>query len=353
MTSSSRQIVIGVDTHKHVHVAHAADQLGRPLGDYQMPTTAAGYADFLAWARPLGEVITVGIEGTGHYGAGLARYLRDHGITVREVGHPKRQHRARYGKTDTLDARGAAAIVLAGHDVGETKHADGAVEMMRILQVTRTSAVRAKAVAITTMQDLLVTAPQPVRDQFAALSPRRLVTACAQLTVNETPHTPAESVCLALHHLARRYQQLTIEAAELHAQIHRLTKQACPALLELHGVGPECAATLLIALGDNKHRITSDAAFAKLCGVSPLEASSGQTIRHRLNRGGNRQANKALHTIITVRLRRHQPTRDYLARRTAEGKTKREGIRCLKRYLAREIYNTVLPAPTRQKRCDT
>lgn len=154
-----------------------------------------------------------------------------------------------------------------------------------------------------------------------------------------------------MRHLATRCQQLAAEAAVLEYQIHRITTKACPGLLSLHGVGPECAATLLIALGDNKHRITSEAAFAKLCGVSPMEASSGQTIRHRLNRGGNRQANKALHTVITVRLRRHQPTRDYLARRAAEGKTKREAIRCLKRYLAREIYNTVLPAQTRQKTC--
>lgn len=222
--------------------------------------------------------------------------------------------------------------------------------MIRMLQVTRASAVRAKTVAITTMQDLLVTAPQPVRQHLAALSARRLVTACAALTVNETPTTPTESAHLALHRLARRYQQLAVEAADLETQIRRLTVAACPALLELHGVGPECVATLLIALGDNKHRITSDAAFAKLCGVSPLEASSGQTVCHRLNRGGNRQANKALHTIITFRLRRHQPTRDYLQRRVSQGKTKREAIRCLKRYLAREIYNTVLPAQTRQNR---
>ncbi|WP_237112817.1 transposase [Mycobacteroides abscessus] len=316
-----------------------------------MPTTAAGYADFLVWARAHGPIHTVGIEGSGHYGAGLARYLRTEGVSIREVGHPNRQRRARYGKTDTLDARGAAAIVLAGQDSGQPKDADGDIEMLRVLKVTRTSAVNAKSIAITTMQDLLVTAPPMVREQFTGLSSRRLITACAQLDVNEIPCTPTESVYLALRYLAIRYQQLAAEATALEHQIHRLTIQACPALLSLHGVGPECAATLLIALGDNKHRITSEAAFAKLCGVSPVEASSCQTIRHRLNRGGNRQANKTLHTVITVRLRRHQPTRDHLARRSAEGKTKREAIRCLKRYLAREIYNTVLPAQTRQKTC--
>mgnify|MGYP001756625252 CR=1 FL=1 len=348
LTHSMTGTVIGIDTHKDLHVAHAADHLGRPLGEYQMPTTTAGYAEFLTWARTFGPINAIGIEGTGHYGAGLARYLRSEGVTVREVSRPTRQHRARHGKTDAADAAGAAAIVLAGTDNGTPKHADGDIEMLRILTLTHTSAVHAKTVAITTMQDLLVTAPAPVREQLSGLSPRRLVSTCAKLSLAENPSTPTESVLLVLYRLAVRYQHLAAEADSLQHQIGRLATHACPALLTVYGVGPNSAATLLVALGDNPGRVSSEAAFAKLCGVAPIEASSGKTVRHRLNRGGNRQANRALHTIVTVRLRRHQPTRDYLARRIADGKTKREAIRCLKRYVAREVYNTVLPAQTRQ-----
>ena len=227
-------------------------------------------------------------------------------------------------------------------------HTSADIEMLRILTLPRTSAVHAKTVAITTMQDLLVTAPAPVREQLSGLSPRRLVSTCAKLSLADNPSTPTESVLLVLYRLAVRYQHLAAEADSLQHQIGRLATHACPALLTVYGVGPNSAATLLVALGDNPGRVTSEAAFAKLCGVAPIEASSGKTVRHRLNRGGNRQANRALHTIVTVRLRRHQPTRDYLARCIADGKTKREAIRCLKRYVAREVYNTVLPAQTRQ-----
>ncbi|MGC5026485.1 IS110 family transposase [Tsukamurella sp. DT100] len=352
MNANTPRIVIGVDTHKHVHIAHAKDHLGRPIADLQVPTTADGYAHFVAWAHSLGHVQAVGIEGTGHYGAGLARHLREAAFIVREVGRPNRQRRARLGKSDTLDAQGAAQIILAGEDLGQSKTADGTVEMLRMLRSTRASAVRARSIAITSLQNLLVTAPQEVRDRLSGLAPRQLVRTCAQLKAADILTTPTDSTLSALNALAIRYQNLDDEAVQLARHIHTHAQRACPALMELHGVGPETAATLLVAFGDNRDRITSDAAFAKLCGAAPLQASSGKTVRHRLDRGGNRQANRALHTVIIVRMRRHQPTLDYIARRTAEGKTKKEIIRCLKRYLAREIYNTVLPAQTSPKPLD-
>jgi len=345
--ASVPQVTIGVDTHKHIHVAHAADELGRPLGSYTMPTTSIGYGDFLAWAQDLGQLEVVGIEGVGHYGAGLGRALRAVGVRVTEVGRPNRQRRARHGKTDSIDAAGAAAMVLAGDDLGDPKTADGITEMLRVLRIARVSAVRARAKAFNALKDLIVTAPDELRDELAGRHKLHLIGACAGLATSEIPSTPTEAVSIAVKSLAERCLQLDAETKARDTQIEALTAHACPALRQVYGVGPDTAATLLVALGDNPERIGSDAAFAKLCGVSPIEASSGKTVRHRLNRGGNRDANRALHVICVVRLRRHQPTRDYLARRIGEGRTKPEIMRCIKRYIAREIYHAVLP--TRQE----
>jgi transposase len=344
---SEPRVTIGVDTHKHFHVAHAADQLGRALGTYTMPTTSIGYRDFLAWAQRLGDLQVVGIEGIGHYGAGLGRALRAAGVRVTEVGRPNRQRRARHGKTDSVDAAGAVAIVLAGEDLGEPKTADGFTEMLRVLRIARISAVRARAKAFAALKDLIVTAPAELRERLAGRHKLHLIGACVGLTTSEIPCTPAEAVTIAVKSLAERCLRLDAETKTLDQQIEALTTQACPELRQVYGVGPDTAATLLVALGDNPERIGSDAAFAKLCGVAPVEASSGKTVRHRLNRGGNRDANRALHVVCVVRLRRHQPTRDYLARRTAEGRTKPEIMRCIKRYIAREVYHAVLP--TRQE----
>ena len=238
-------------------------------------------------------------------------------------------------------------MMLAGEDLGEPKTADGHIEMLRVLRVARISAVRARAKAFNALKDLIVTAPSDLRERLTGLHKLHLVHACADLAAPEIPCTPADAVSLAITSLAQRCLQLDAETKALDTHIDRLSAHTCPPLRRVYGVGPDTAATLLVALGDNPHRIGTESAFAKLCGVAPLEASSGKTVRHRLNRGGNRQANRALHVICVVRLRRHQPTRDYLARRVAEGKTKAETIRCLKRYIAREIYRAIQqPSPT-------
>ncbi len=345
--SNQPQVTVGVDTHKQFHVAHAVDQLGRPLGTHRLAAKPAGYRGFVSWAHELGQLVVVGIEGPGHFGAGLARHLRAEGIAVSEVGRPKRQRRARFGKSDDVDAAGAAARVLAGDALGEPKSADGAAEMVRVLRVARTSVVRARAKAHNALQDLVVTAPAALREQLAGLYKDRLICACEQLSEPETLTTPTDAVIVAIKSLAVRCRELDTEAARLGRHVDTITATAAPELRAIYGVGPDTAATLLTALGDNPNRISSDAAFAKLCGVSPLEASSGKTIRHRLNRGGNRDANRALHVILVVRMRRHQPTRDYFARRLAEGKTKKEIMRCVKRYIAREIYHA-LREPSRR-----
>jgi transposase len=219
--------------------------------------------------------------------------------------------------------------------------------MLRVLRIARVSAVRARAKAFNALKDLIVTAPAELREQLAGQHKLHLIGACAGLAISEVPCTPAEAVSIAVKSLAERCPQLDAETKTLDAQLEALTAHACPALRQVYGAGPDTAAALLVALGDNPERIGSDAAFAKLCRVSPIEASSGKTVRHRLNRGGNRDANRALHVICVVRLRRHQPTRDYLARRIGEGRTKAEIMLCIKRYIAREIYHVVLP--TRQE----
>jgi transposase len=331
------RVTVGVDTHKDTHVAAARDQLGRRLGTTQVPTSSAGYAQLLSWAHALGEVAAWGVEGTGSYGAGLARFLAAHGQRVVEVNRPDRQARRRRGKSDAVDADAAARAVQAGEATGVPKAQDGVVEMLRALRAARQTAVKARTQAINALKGLLVTAPAELREQLGGLPTGRLVGAAAELEVS-TLTTPTAATKLALHGLAQRYQHLDAEIALLTEQLDALTARHAPKLRDLHGVGPDCAAALLIAAGDNPRRLHSEAAFAALCGTSPVEASSGKTRRHRLNRGGDRQANAALHRVVVVRLRWHQPTRDYATRRTTQGKTSKEILRCLKRYVAREVF---------------
>jgi transposase len=335
------QATIGVDTHKDLHVAAARDQLGRRLATTQVPATSAGYAQLLAWASALGQVqawgVAWGVEGTGSYGAGLARFLATHHQRVLEVNRPDRATRRRRGKSDPVDADAAARAVQAGEATGVPKAQDGTVEMLRALRVARQSAVKARTQAINAIKALLVTAPTELREQLADLPTSRLIRQAAALNPDKLA-TPTAATMLALRGLAQRYQHLDAEITLLTGKLDQLTATTVPTLRDLLGVGPDSAAALLITAGDNPGRLRSEAAFAALCGSSPVEASSGKTRRHRLNRGGDRQANAALHRIVIVRLRWHQPTRDYVAKRTAEGKTSKEIIRCLKRYVAREVF---------------
>jgi transposase len=334
------RVTIGVDTHKHTHVAAARDQQGRRLATTMAPATRAGYATLLAWALGLGEPVAWGVEGTGSYGAGLARFLAVHGQRVLEVNRPDRAARRRHGKSDPVDVDAAARAVQAGEATGTPKAQDGMVEMLRALRVARQTAVKARTQAINAIKGLLVTAPDELREQLEGLTTTKLVRQAAALDPG-TLTTPTAAATLALAGLARRYQHLNAEISLLTRSLDQLTATAAPKLRALLGVGPDSAAALLITAGDNWQRLHSEAAFAALCGSSPVEASSGKTRRHRLNRGGDRQANAALHRIVIVRLRWHQPTRDYAARRTTEGKTRKDIIRCLKRSIAREIFATL------------
>jgi transposase len=335
--AAAQPITVGVDTHLDSHVAHANDQLGRRVGTLSVPTTPTGYQDLLAWARGLGQPIAWGVEGSGSYGAALARFLATNGQVVMEVNRPDRQARRRRGKSDPLDAEAAARAVQAGQATVAPKAGTGQVEMIRSLRVARQTAIRARTQAVNAIKALLVTAPAELREQLRGPPATVLVPAAAALEPGAVT-SPLAAAMLALRTVARRYQALDAEVTILTGELNRLVATAAPKLVALFGAGQDSAGALLVAAGDNPDRLHSEAAFSMLCGSSPIEASSGKTARHRLNRGGNRQANAALYRIVLVRLRYHQPTKDYVVRRLAEGKSKQETIRCLKRYVAREVF---------------
>jgi transposase len=334
------EVILGVDTHLDAHVAVAVDHLGRRLGEASVPTTANGYERLLRWAEGFGPLKCAGVEGTSSYGAGLARHLRARGIEVLEVERPKRPRRSsrRKVKSDLSDAESAARAVLAGEASGVPKSADGEVEMIRALRAARRSAIKARTQAANQLQALRVTAPEGLRRRLRGLSTKELVRVASRFRLADDPRDVATATRFALRSVARRYEALSEEIAELDAHLDRLVGQVAPALVALAGIGTDSAATLLIVAGDNPQRLKSEASFASLCGVAPIEASSGKVVRHRLNRGGNREANRALHMICLARMRRDGRTQEYVSRRTQEGKSKREIIRCLKRYIAREAY---------------
>jgi transposase len=336
-------ITLGVDTHKDAHVAVALDGIGRHLGTVVVPTTEKGYCELIQWAEDLGNIERVGVEGTGSFGAGLTRFLIAKGIEVREVVRPKRRDQYRSGKSDPIDAEAAARAVMAGSATSRPKGADGEVEMIRVLRTTRRSALKARTQAANQLKALLLTAPEKLRAELCELYTSKLVKRAACFRFARCPNDVAAATKFALRSVARRYLRLSEEISELDEQLDRLVAEVAPELIAVEGVGTDTAASLLIAAGDNPERFRSEAAFAHLCGVAPIPASSGKIVRHRLNRRGNRDANRALYAIAFGRMRRDLRTRDYVARRTAEGKSKKEIIRCLKRYIARELYRIIIP----------
>ena len=335
--SRGDELVVGVDTHQDAHVAVVIDRQGVRLGELHTVATIKGYGELERWSRSLGEIQAFGIEGTGSYGAGVARFLTRRGYTVVEVNRPDRSTRYRKGKSDPTDAEMAARAVLAGVADATPKSGEGEVEMIRMLKSAKDSAVKARTQALNQMKALVVTAPAKLREHLTGLTTAALVTRCKSFRPGRL-EGPTAAAKYALRSLARRYRHLGNEIQDLEAEIRRLTRTAAPALVDGFGIGPDTAATLLIAAGSNPDRLHSEAAFASLCGVNPIPASSGKTNRHRLNRGGHRHANAALHRIVVVRLRYEERTQAYMRRRITEGMSKAEVIRCLKRYVAREVF---------------
>jgi transposase len=337
----AHEIILGVDTHLDTHVGAVINEVGHMLGTFATPTNAEGYRQLLHWARSFGNLQRAGVEGTGTYGAGLARLLREQGVTVWEINRPDRSKRRLRGKSDPTDAESAARTVLSGNATAVPKSQTGAAEALRTVSVARRSAVKARTQAINQLRALLVSAPDEIRDKLRGSKPEQCVARCARLRfLGATPLLQTLTSTLRL--LARRWIHLTAELRELDATLERLTTYAAKRLRTRFGVGPQCAATLLAVAGDNPERLRSEAALAALCGASPLQASSGKTVRHRLNRGGDRAANNALWTIAMVRMRSEPRTQAYVARRTAQGMTNKEIHRCLKRYIVRELYPLIL-----------
>jgi transposase len=347
------EVILGVDTHLDFHVAVAMDHMGRRLGESSVPTTVKGYEGLLCWAEGFGPLRCAGVEGTSSYGAGLARHLKSQGIEVLEVERPKRRRggsRRNVEKSDPSDAERAARAVLAGETSGVPKSGDGRVEMIRTLRAARRSAMKARTQAANQLQGLRVTAPDELLNRLRGLSTKELVSVAARFRIGDDLRDVPSATKFALRSVARRYEALSEEIAELEAHLDRLVAQVAPELVSLAGIGTDHAATLLMVAGDNPQRLRSEASFASLCGVSPIEASSGKVVRHRLNRGGNREANRALYMICLARMRRDRRTKEYVARRTQEGKSKREIIRCLKRYVAREVYRVLISCVSHSRR---
>lgn len=352
-------IAVGIDTHADVHVAAVIDQVGRELGHASFDTTPVGYRRLEAWARTHGRIVIVGIEGTGVYGAGICAHLRHTDLDVVEVDRPDRKSRRFEGKSDPIDAYAAARAALSGRATGTPKTRDGNVEMIRVLRVARTSAVKARAVALTQLKAVIKTAPEPLRCELRDLDGATLLTACHALRAargtapTPSPHSkrpprpgrladPVAATTATLARLANRIALLDTELRDIADDLDELTADTAPTLVALFGVGTDVAGQLLATAGDNPDRIGTSAAFAMLCGVAPIPATSGKTTnRHRLNRGGDRAANSALYRIAMCRLRYDPRTQTYRDRLRSHGKTNKEAMRIIKRAIAREVYQAI------------
>jgi len=342
MTDPPAHVTGGVDTHADIHVAAAVCSTShRLLGTASFAATPAGYVKLLAWLISFGLLDAVGIEGTGSYGAGLARFLAAEGVELVEVDRPDRAARRVHGKSDPVDAEAAARAVLSGRAAGTPKTRDGIIEAIRVLQVVYRSAVRDRTATVNQFHAIVVSAPADIRDELQQMPPKQRVERARRWRDRAGDDVASRATRQALRELALRIGLLDEQASRIEADLDVLTEQAAPALRDLVGVGVHAAARLLVAVGDNPERIHSEAAFAHLCGAAPIRASSGKTNRHRLNRGGDRSANHALWRIVMVRRLYDKRTRAYVARRTAEGLSDREITRCLKRYVAREVHRAI------------
>jgi transposase len=340
----TRVVTGGVDTHLDLNVAAALDPIGGLLGVAEFPTTPAGHAELLGWLERFGMVARVGIEGTSSYGATLARSLRRSGVEVVEVDRPNRQSRRRTGKSDPADAVEAARAALSGRAQGAGKSKDGNVEAIRALVVAKRSARSVRIKTMNQIRHLGFTAPEELRERLAGVSRKDLAATAAAFRPRAGGDQVAFATKTALCLLGRRVLALDAEKELLDDLLAKFVQRTAPELLGLYGVGVDSAATLLVTAGDNPERIRSEAAWAHLCGVAPIPASSGKVTRWRLDRGGDRHANAALWVIVITRMSADKRTRAYVERRLAEGRSKPDIIRILKRYVAREVYH-YLPRP--------
>ncbi len=341
--SEETHVIGGVDTHKDLHVGAVVDHRDRVLGVESFPTTRQGYRRMLDWMRSFGDLQRVGVECSGSYGAGLLRHLQAAGVEVLEVTAADKNDRRRRGKNDTFDAESAAHSAFARRHTVTPRSRDGMVESLRVLKVCRKTAIQARCIALQMIQMTIVCAPEKIRDPLRSMTRMQLIRTLAAWRPDLTAYRQVEEAYrISLKSLARRYLELHDEIADLDEMIESIVRELAPELVARTGIGLNSAAQLLLTAGDNPDRLKSEASFAALCGVSPVPASSGKTVRHRLNRGGDRAANSAIHIIAIGRLRLDPRTQDYVARRIASGNSKLEAVRCLKRYIAREVFSIIM-----------
>ncbi len=337
--------IIGVDTHRDAHSAALVNPAGAVEADITLATDAFGYRRLLRFAQERAPGRRVwAIEGTGSFGSGLTTFLLEQGEWVVEIDRPKRPARRDGAKSDELDAARAAREALSREHLAQPRQR-GWREALRVLLVTREGAIASRTRAIGLLKGLIVSAPGPLREQLRRHSTDEQLARCARLRTSAAQSVEHRATVVAIRAAARRSLALEAEARDLESQLELLVHEVAPQLVAERGVGPITAAQVLNAYS-HKGRFRSEAAFASLGGAAPIPASSGQTIRYRLNRGGDRQLNRALHTIVLSRLTHDPDTRAYAARRAGEGKTPREIKRCLKRYLARRLFR-VLEADSR------
>lgn len=343
-TPETSHVVGGVDTHKDLHVAAVVDHCDRVLGTESFPTTRHGYRLMLIWMRSFGDLQRVGIECSGSYGAGLLRYLQTAGVEVLEVvTAPDKNDRRRRGKNDDFEAESAAHAAFAKRHTVTPRSRDGMVESLRVLRVCRKTAIQARRISLQMIQTTIVCAPDRLRDPLRQMTRMQLIRTLAAWRPDLTAYRQVEEAYrISLKSLARRYLELHDEIADLDDMIEAIVKDLAPELLEQTAIGLNSAAQLLLTAGDNPERLKSEASFAALCGVNPVPASSGKTVRHRLNRGGDRAANSAIHIIAIGRLRLDPRTQAYVEKRIAAGNSKLEAIRSLKRYIAREVFGIIM-----------
>jgi transposase len=342
-------ITAGADTHKDTHTVAALDGTGRLLGVAEFAATAQGYRQVHQWLEEFGRIDCIGIEGTGSYGAGLARALRAAEVRVVEVSCPNRQLRRRRGKSDPVDAESAARTALAGQALGTPKSQDGPIEAMRLVRVERRSAIKARTQAANQLHGTLASAPESLRQRFSGRTVKAVVKTASTFRISDPNESLDSTMRYVLRGLARRWLLLNEEVGRLDKLLAKMVDAVAPQLTSKVGIGAEVASALLVAVGDNPERLRSEASFAALCGVSPVDASSGRQRRHRLNRGGNRDANRALWVIAFVRMRCDSRTKEYTEKRRQEGLSSLEITRCLKRYIARDLFRVLRPLAVSQQ----
>jgi len=337
MAEKEKQVVVGVDTHKRFHVVTVISELGERLAFEHFEANAKGYDKALKWAKKHGSVLRAGIEATGSYGAGLTERFRKDDIEVFDVYRPDKQERRRRGKNDVEDSFQAAEAALAYIRCAVAKEKSGLLEAARMLEGAYELVVRQRTATMNLLRADITTLPAKMRERLEGLCRSELLKTCANFRISKGAGAE-EGMKAAVRHLARKVQAMDKEAADLEKQIEQCAKKLAPRTLSLPGIGCHGTIRLLCSAGQNIDRLKSDAAFSMLCGTSPIPASSGNNIHLRLNKGGDRKANSVLYIMAINRIQRCEKTQAFIAKKMSENKSKKDAIRALKRYLAREVY---------------